>query len=80
MPDDPDYRRKMDDQIIGFLAAHEVWMVGDTAHKALMIAEIKGIKNRVYSLEKWRNYLAGAWAVVVAAWYILKDLATGHKA
>lgn len=74
MPDD-DYRRQMDDKIIGFLSAHEVWMAGDTAWKKDMSSDMKNVKNRVYALEKWRNYLAGAWAVVVAGWAFL----TGHK-
>lgn len=28
--------------------------------------QVEGLDTRVQSLEKWRNYLAGAWAVVTA--------------
>ena len=75
MSDDPDYRRRLDDKLIGFLASHETWMASDTAWKVRNDARLDAHGDRLKSLEKWRTYLAGAWAVVVGGWYFL----TGHK-
>ena len=73
--DDHDYRRQMDDKLIGFLAAHEVWMVSDTQFKADMREDMINVKAKIYALEKWRNALVAAWGTVVAGWYFL----TGGK-
>ena len=73
--DDKDYRRNMDEKLIGFLSAHEVWMLNDTAWKHDTSRRLDGHSNRLKTLETWRTMLTGAWAVIVAGWYFL----TGHK-
>ena len=73
MPDDHDYRRQMDDKIIGFLAAHEVWMTGDTTWKAETKLAVSHLHDCVESMKAERDQILGA--IKLVTW--VKGLGVG---
>ncbi len=64
--DDREYRRRMDERLISFLSAHEVWMINDTNWKRDTTARLNSHANRIASLERWRTWALGVAAAVGA--------------
>ena len=61
----------MDEKLIGFLAAHEVWMTNDTAWKQDTARSLKEHNRRIGSLEKLRVWILGACAAISAGFWLI---------